>query len=178
VQFTKILGAILGGLNTLIDRVPALGTALSAVIAVGGIAKALQLAAALTGVNRLICLLRVAKVEAATTTAVAGGGAAVRGRRLRRGARGRGGRVAQRASSALAHRTARSLSASCGFNRGTRGLGGRRRTRKRSARANRAAQAIRCRTRARSARSGSRSTTSTAATTSARTSSTTFDPAA
>jgi hypothetical protein len=76
VQFTKLLGAILGGLNTLIDRVPALGTALSAVIALGGIAKALQIAAALTGVNKLISLLRVAKVEAATTTAVAGAGGA------------------------------------------------------------------------------------------------------
>jgi hypothetical protein len=100
VQFTKILGAILGGLNTLIDRVPALGTALSAVIAVGGIAKALQLAGALTGVNRLIGLLRLAKVEAATTAAVAGGGAAGAGAGAA-GARGAASRVAQRASSAL-----------------------------------------------------------------------------
>jgi hypothetical protein len=76
VQFTKLLAAILTGLNDLIDRVPALGTALSAVIALGGIAKALQIAAALTGVNKLISLLRVAKVEAATTTAVAGAGGA------------------------------------------------------------------------------------------------------
>jgi hypothetical protein len=76
VQFTRLLAAILRGLNDLIDRVPALGTALSAVIALGGIAKALQIAAALTGVNKLISLLRVAKVEAATTTAVAGAGGA------------------------------------------------------------------------------------------------------
>jgi hypothetical protein len=100
VEFTKLLGSILTGLNKLIDRIPAIGTALSAVIALGGIAKALQLAGAITGVNRLIGLLRVAKTEAATAGAVSAvGGAGAAG-----GAAGTAGRVsgiAQRASSAL-----------------------------------------------------------------------------
>jgi hypothetical protein len=100
VEFTKLLGDILTGLNKLIDRIPAIGTALSAVIALGGIAKALQLAGAITGVNRLIGLLRVAKTEAATAGAVS----AVSGAGAAGGAAGTAGRVsgiAQRASSAL-----------------------------------------------------------------------------
>jgi hypothetical protein len=100
VEFTKLLGSILTGLNKLIDRIPAIGTALSAIVALGGIAKALQLAGAITGVNRLIGLLRVAKTEAATAGAVSTvGGAGAAG-----GAAGTAGRVsgiAQRASSAL-----------------------------------------------------------------------------
>jgi hypothetical protein len=100
VQFTKLVGNILTGINHIIDRIPAIGTALSGVIALGGITKALQIAAALTGVDRLIGLLKVAKTEAATVGVVsAAGGAGAAGGAA--GTAGRASRVAQRASNAL-----------------------------------------------------------------------------
>jgi SLT domain-containing protein len=79
VEFTKLMGGILAGLNRLIDRVPALGTALSAIVALGGIAKALQLAAAVTGVTKLIGLLKTARTAAAGVAVAEGAGGAAAG---------------------------------------------------------------------------------------------------
>jgi hypothetical protein len=161
VEFTKLLGDILTGLNKLIDRIPAIGTALSAVIALGGIAKALQLAGAITGVNRLIGLLRVAKTEAATAGAVS----AVSGAGAAGGAAGTAGRVsgiAQRASSALPIVGAVAI--------GALALGDEQRSRRQTqdtealARANKALRDS-CRTPVSSTTSGRRSTGSTAGST-------------
>jgi hypothetical protein len=101
VQFTKILGSILTDINHLIGRIPAIGTALSAVIALGGIAKALKLAAALTGVSQLIGLLKVAKGEAAAVGTVGAVGGAAGAAEGAAGTAGRASRIGQRASSAL-----------------------------------------------------------------------------
>jgi hypothetical protein len=79
VQFTKLLGNILTDMNKLIDRIPAIGTALSASSPSVGSPRRCSSRRAITGVSQLIGLLRVAKTEAATAgavSAIGGAGAA------------------------------------------------------------------------------------------------------
>jgi hypothetical protein len=76
VAFTEMLGTILSGINRIIERVPAIGTALAAVVAVGGIAKALQITAAVTGLTTVNRLLRGTAVAAGTAGAAGAAGQA------------------------------------------------------------------------------------------------------
>ncbi|HEU4657898.1 MAG TPA: hypothetical protein VFR97_10245, partial [Capillimicrobium sp.] len=79
VEAVELVGAIAGKINDLIDRFPALGDAVGTIVALGGLAKALQIAGAITGMTRLIGLMRTARGIAATTGAMevaAGAGAA------------------------------------------------------------------------------------------------------
>jgi hypothetical protein len=77
VSLTKLLGTLAAGLNNLLDRFPVLNTAVVSLVALGGIAKALKLASAITGVGTLIGLLRKAKTTAAGVALAEG--AAARG---------------------------------------------------------------------------------------------------
>lgn len=76
-EFTRMMARILGLLNDLLDRFPVLNDVIVGLAAAGGIYKALQIGAAITGVSRLIGMLKTARgVAAGTAAAGAAGGAA------------------------------------------------------------------------------------------------------
>lgn len=78
VALAQVLGTILARFNDLLEAFPLLNTALVSIVAVGGIAKALQIGAAVTGVKSLIGWLTKARTAAAQTAvaSTAAGGAA------------------------------------------------------------------------------------------------------
>jgi hypothetical protein len=78
VIFAKMIGSILENLNKLLDTFPGLNTALVALAAAGGLVKALQLTAAITGMGRLLGLIKTAKTVG-IVSALTGGGAAAGG---------------------------------------------------------------------------------------------------
>ncbi|HEX6020630.1 MAG TPA: hypothetical protein VFZ00_01460 [Solirubrobacter sp.] len=75
----QTLGEGLHLLNEIVDTVPGMGAALATLAGAGGVAKALNLTAALTGVKSLNKLLGVTKAETAAVSAISAGGAGAAG---------------------------------------------------------------------------------------------------
>lgn len=79
VVFVGMLNTTLSLINEIIDKVPAIGTAIGALVVAGGLVKALRLAAAISGMNALIKLLRQARTIMAENDAAQAGGTIIGG---------------------------------------------------------------------------------------------------